>query len=144
MGNSPIQKGNKPSYQVTPFINKLNNSQLIDFSVSIEAQQINYYQSPYLNNSVSPNLGINKSSSFNDNNENMNDEIFTPKTPKMNLDIQSNAEQPNIPEDAGTNVSSKIVEKNNILPNIVNIVSTVNLCCKINLKDFAIKEHNSQ
>jgi transcription initiation factor TFIID TATA-box-binding protein len=134
--------------QASPFDNFLNNSQLIGSPYPMAFQQINYYQSPNLPNSNSPNIFLNKNSSSDDKINNINDEIVNQnQTPIMNLNVNTNTENlildniQIIPIE--TKESSKIEDKI-ILPFIENIVSKANFGCLLNLREIALQAKNAE
>ena len=149
MSNLLIKETQKTLPQASPFDNYLNNSQLIDSPCPMAFQQINYYQSPNLPNSNSPNIFLNKNSSSDDKINNINDEIVNQnQTPIMNLNVNSNTENlilDNIqvrPRD--TKESSKTEDKIEMLPFIENIVSTANFGCHLNLREIALQAKNAE
>ena len=149
MSNLLIKETQKTLPQASPFDNFLNNSQLIGSPYPIAFQQINYYQSPNLPNSNSPNIFLNKNSSSDDKINNINDEIVNQnQTPIMNLNVNTNTENlildniQIIPIE--TKESSKIEDKIEILPFIENIVSTANFGCLLNLREIALQAKNAE
>ena len=135
--------------QASPFDNFLNNSQLIGSPYPMAFQQINYYQSPNLPNSNSPNIFLNKNSSSDDKINNINDEIVNQnQTPIMNLNINTNTENSILDNiqiiPIETKESSKIEDKTKILPFIENIVSTANFGCLLNLREIALQAKNAE
>ena len=149
MSNLLIKETQKTLPQASPFDNFLNNSQLIGSPYPIAFQQINYYQSPNLPNSNSPNIFLNKNSSSDDKINNINDEIANQnQTPIMNLNVNTNTENlildniQIIPIE--TKESSKIEDKIEILPFIENIVSTANFGCLLNLREIALQAKNAE
>ena len=140
MSNLLIKETPKTLSQASPFDNILNNSQLIGSLWPVPFQQINYYQSPNLPNSNSPNIFLNNNSSLGDNTNNINDEIDNQcQTPIMNLNVNSDSEDLILNDiqikSADTKESSKTEDKIEILPNIENIVSTANFGCQLNLRN---------
>ena len=149
MSNLLIKETQKTLPQASPFDNFLNNSQLIGSPYPMAFQQINYYQSPNLPNSNSPNIFLNKNSSSDDKINNINDEIANQnQTPIMNLNVNTNTENlildniQIIPIE--TKESSKIEDKIEILPFIENIVSTANFGCLLNLREIALQAKNAE
>jgi len=144
-----IKEASKTLSQASPFDNILNNSQLIGSSWPVPFQQINYYQSPNLPNSNSPNIFLNNNSSFGDNTNNINDEIDNQyQTPIMNLNVNSDSENLILNDiqikSIDTKESSKAEDKIEILPNIENIVSTANFGCHLNLREIALQAKNAE
>jgi transcription initiation factor TFIID TATA-box-binding protein len=149
MSNLLIKETQKTLPQASPFDNFLNNSQLIGSPYPIAFQQINYYQSPNLPNSNSPNIFLNKNSSSDDKINNINDEIVNQnQTPIMNLNINTNTENSILDNiqiiPIETKESSKIEDKTKILPFLENIVSTANFGCLLNLREIALQAKNAE
>jgi len=149
MSNLLIKETPKTLSQASPFDNILNNSQLIGSLWPVPFQQINYYQSPNLPNSNSPNIFLNSNSSLGDNTNNINDEIDNQcQTPIMNLNVNSDSEDLILNDiqikSADTKESSKTEDKIEILPNIENIVSTANFGCQLNLREIALQAKNAE
>ena len=149
MSNLLIKETQKAFPQGSPFDNYLNNSQLIDSPCPMAFQQINYYQSPNLPNSNSPNIFINNNSLSDDNINNINDEIVNQyKTPIMNLNVNSNTENLILDDiqvrPPDTKESSKTEDKIEMLPFIENIVSTANFGCLLNLREIALQAKNAE
>ena len=149
MSNLLIKETPKTLSQASPFDNILNNSQLIGSLWPVPFQQINYYQSPNLPNSNSPNIFLNNNSSLGDNTNNINDEIDNQyQTPIMNLNVNSDSEDLILNDiqikSTDTKESSKTEDKIEILPNIENIVSTANFDCQLNLREIALQAKNAE
>ena len=130
-----------------------NNYESLYISTPIPiTPKIDYYQSPTSLN-ISPPINHNISL-YNFDNEIFNNQNSSIQTPVMNLNINNETSETNIRQNnqneiktevnsCDTNESSKNMQIE-ILPKIENIVSTANLCCKLNLREIAMQAKNAE
>ena len=130
-----------------------NNYETLYISTQIPiTPKIDYYQSPTPLNvtpSISHNISIYNSYEI------FNNQKSSMQTPIMNLNINNEISETNITQ---YNQNEIIKTENNsydtyessknmqieIIPKIENIVSTANLCCKLNLREIAMQAKNAE
>ena len=88
---------------------------------------VNYYN---LNNAQTPVMSFNTNNSIT--------EIKTANEKNQNIEIQKSEKITTNTNDSSENIQLEI------LPKIENIVCTVNLCCKLNLREIALQARNAE
>ena len=122
--NSPSNYNKK-----TENISLLNENDFLD--------ELNRQESPVMN----PNLNISTNNDISDvNNSYINNDS---KNEKMKSDSAENSITKTKTE-TNKNIGQNVILNENIVPKIENIVSVVNLCCKLNLKNIAIQIRNAE